>query len=117
MFQRNERRWSDKRTSVHRAHTGARFEGRSQHCAPAWRTFQLKRANKQQEWLELSTTPAAAVREKGSKEAPLKRKKRKRKKKEKSKREKHTRGRRERRNRSKKKNGARRPEQKEKTDE
>ena len=32
-------------------------------CA-AWRTFQLKRANKQREWLELSTTPAAAVREK-----------------------------------------------------
>lgn len=35
-------------------------------CA-AWRTFQLKRANKQREWLELSTTPAAAVREKESK--------------------------------------------------
>lgn len=60
---RNEERWSDKRTCVY-THT---VRGSFAALCAAWRTFQLKRANKQREWLELSTTPAAAVREKGSK--------------------------------------------------
>lgn len=62
--ERGEReRWSDKRTCVY-THT---VRGSFAALCAAWRTFQLKRANKQREWLELSTTPAAAVREKGSK--------------------------------------------------
>ncbi|KAG7199567.1 hypothetical protein KM043_014176 [Ampulex compressa] len=40
---------------------GIPFEGRSQYCAQ-WRTFQLKRANKHREWLELSTAPAVRAR-------------------------------------------------------
>lgn len=53
----------DKRTRVY-THT---VRGSFAALCAAWRTFQLKRANKQREWLELSTTPAAAVREKESK--------------------------------------------------
>lgn len=40
--------------------------------------MQLKRANKQREWLELSTTPAADVKGKGAKRQVGERKKEKR---------------------------------------